>query len=59
MYGLVDVWSWCVGLYPLFPTESHRSRGFSNIVNREGERLSPCCALLRMGMVGVLPCGVR
>ena len=53
----MGVVSWCVGLYPLLPTESHRSSGSINIVNRKGERVSPCSVPRLMGMVGVLPCG--
>ena len=58
MYVLVGVYSLCVGIYLLLPMESHRSSGSINIVNRKGERESPCSVPLWMGMVGGLPCGV-
>ena len=58
MYVLVGVCSWCVGLYHQLSMESHRSNGSMNIVNRKGERVSPCNVPLWMGMVGVLSCGV-
>jgi hypothetical protein len=32
--------------------------GSTNIVNRNGERVSPCCVPLCIGIVGVLPWGV-
>jgi hypothetical protein len=54
----VGVWDWCVGLYPLLPTESQLSSSSMNIVNRKVERISPFSVPLWMGMVIVLPCGV-
>ena len=47
-----------MGLYPLMPTESHRSNGSMIILNMKGEGVLPCSVPLWMGMVGVFPCGV-
>ena len=58
MYVLVGVCIWFEGLYTLLPMERYRSSGSINIVNRKGERGSPCNVTLWMGMVGVLLCGV-
>ena len=38
--------------------ESHLRSGSMNILNRNGDRVSPCSVPPYMGMVGVLPWGV-
>ena len=52
-------WSDCgMGLYPLLSMERHLSSGSMNIVNRNGDRVSPCNVPLWIGIVGMLPCDV-
>jgi hypothetical protein len=58
MYVLVVWFEGCMGLYLLLPMDSHLNSGFVNIVNMNGDSVSPCSMPLWMGIVGVLPCGV-
>ncbi len=58
MIAVVLLWGWYVGQYPRLPTASHRRRSFMNIVNRNGDRVSPCSVPRCIEMREVLLCGV-
>ena len=56
MIEAVDLCGWYDGLYPRLPTASQRSRGSMNMVNRKGDRVSPCRVPRSIWMRSVLPC---